>query len=147
MPQLNRKGIQTTPFLLLLSAVTLVLIAAVVLPAYGRWQEAANLGKAKMEAAKIRSTAESVRTLGDIGSVQQIRIDLPDKYAIGFTNNSIILANANATIEEYRLSAQLRYWGSAQLTGPGKYVLSVVHWTRDDETNKGKEYLLGALDT
>jgi hypothetical protein len=145
MRQLNRKGIQTTPFLLLLSAVTLVLIAAVVLPAYGRWQETANMGKAKMEAAKIRSAAESARTLGDVGSVQQIRIDVPDKYAIGFTNDSIILKNINKTIGKYPAGA-IRYRGSYNLSGPGDYTLSVVHWTRGDETNKGKEFLLEALD-
>lgn len=144
MPRLNRKGIQTTPFLLLLSAVTLVLIAAVAFPAYDRWQSSADLGKAKLEAGKIRSTAEAVRTLGDAGSVQQIRIRLPEKYAIGFTKDSLVLKNTNQTIE-YPIGA-IRYRGSSNITGPGDYTLTVVHWTRDDETNEGKEFLLEAFD-
>ena len=144
MPQLNRKGIQTTPFLLILSAATLVLMAGIAFPAYDKWQTSADLGKAKLEAGKILSAAEGARTLGDVGSVQQIKIGIPDKYSIGFTNDSIILTSTNKTIE-YSAGA-IRYRGTSNLSGPGEYTLTVVHWTRDDETNKGKEFLLEALD-
>lgn len=136
---------QTMPFLILLSAVALVLTAAVALPAYERWQSSANQGTAKLEAQKIMSAAEAVRTLGDVGSVQQIKIMLPDNYLIGFSNDSIILKNMNSTTGKYPTGA-IRYRGSYNLSGPGEYILTVVHWTRGDETNKGKEYLLEALD-
>lgn len=143
---MNGRGIESTPFYLILSAIILLLTALTVLPSYNSWQESMNLGKTAAEAGGILYAIKSVHSLGDIGSTQQIRLNLPAGYEIEFRDTDIAIKRENRTIKEYPADAKLRYRGSKPLSGPGTYYITIVHWTANDSTNKGKEYLLEVLD-
>ncbi len=140
--KLNKKGIESAPLYLLLSSITLLLTALIMFPAYAGWQDSMDTGRSKAETKKILSAIESVHSLGDIGSTQHVFIELPDGYSLLFKNKSITLQSGNKTLKEYPLNTDLRYRGNTPITGPGKYTLSVVYWTRDDSTNQGKEFIL-----
>lgn len=144
--RLKEKGIESFPFYLILSSIVLLLTALVVFPAYGRWQDSMDQGKAKVEATKILSAIQSVHSLGDIGSVQQISISIPEDYTIAFRNESVQVWKKNTSVNDYPVDVDLRYWGSMNLTGEGKYLLTVVYWTREDSSNEGKEFMLEVLD-
>lgn|GEM_PF-1441709 len=142
---LNRKGIESTPFYLILSGIVLLLTASVVFPAYNQWQDTMNLGKTATEAKEILSAIESVHSLGDIGSVQQTELNLPAGYEIEARDTSIAIKKGNKTLKEYPIDLKLVYRGNKSISGPGKYDITVVYWTENDSTNEGKEFLLEVL--
>ncbi len=139
---LKRKGIESTPFYLILSSIILLLTVLVVSPAYNQWQESMNLGKIATETKEILSAIESVHSLGDIGSVQQIGLNLPAGYGIGFESNSVAIKKGNKTLKDYPVDVELIYRGNKSISGPGRYDITVVYWIRNDSTNEGKEFLL-----
>ncbi|MBN2014923.1 MAG: hypothetical protein JW778_07065 [Candidatus Altiarchaeota archaeon] len=144
--RLTGKGIESFPFYLILSSIVLLLTALIVYPAYNRWQDSMDLGRAKAETAKILTAINSVHSMGDIGSVQQVPLTIPESYSIAFNNESVRVLKHNSSTEEYPLDVSLRYRGTVNLTGEGRYLLTLVYWTREDPSNEGKEFLLEVLD-
>ncbi|OYT42376.1 MAG: hypothetical protein B6U86_00355 [Candidatus Altiarchaeales archaeon ex4484_43] len=145
-PNLNRKGIESTPFYLILSGIVLLLMASVVFPSYSQWQDTMNLGKTAAEAKEILSSIESVHSLGDVGSIQQTELNLPTGYEIEVRNTGIVIKKGNETLKKYPVDVELIYRGNRSISGPGRYRITVVYWVRNDSTNEGKEFLIEVLD-
>lgn len=141
----SKKGIETFPFFLILSAIILFLTALLIFPIFSEWQSITEREKAISEAKKIISAINSVYTLGDVGSTEQVFLNLPSKYTIDVKNDSLVLKRDNTTVENYPVNVELIYRGNKTLDGPGKYNLTIVYWIRNDSTNVDKEYLIEVL--
>jgi hypothetical protein len=144
-PNLNGKGLESTPFYLTLSAIILLLTALIISPAYSRWQDSIDLGKTAAETREILSAIETIHSLGDVGSVQQIELSLPRRYGIEFRYHKVAVIKGNETLKEYPVDSKLRYRGINPVSGPGGYHITVVYWMENDSTNEDKEFLLEVL--
>ncbi|MEM4347625.1 MAG: hypothetical protein QW802_03460 [Candidatus Altiarchaeota archaeon] len=141
----NKRGIETSPFFLLLAGIILFLTALLIFPIFREWQAITEREKAISETKKIITAINSVYTLGDIGSTEQIFLNLPPGYNIEVKNSSILLKREINLVKEYSLDVELIYRGNKSLDGPGKYNLTIVYWIRNDSTNLEKEYLIEVL--
>jgi hypothetical protein len=104
-----------------------------------------NKERAISETKKVIRAINSVHTLGDIGSTEQISLNLPSEYRIDVGNFTIVLKKDGHILKDYSLDVELIYRGNKSLEGPGRYNLTIVHWIRNDSTNVGKEYLIEVL--
>ncbi|OYT26265.1 MAG: hypothetical protein B6U97_04175 [Candidatus Altiarchaeales archaeon ex4484_96] len=135
---------ETTVFYITLSAVILLLSTALVLPAYGDWMKLMDGKKAIQETKKVVSAVESISSLGDVGSTQQLKLNMPPGYSIQVNNHSINLMKKDKIINKNSLThLELIYHGSQYPAG--KINLSVTHWIRDENFSEKKEYLIEVI--
>ncbi len=135
---------ETTPFYITLSAIILFLTASLVLPAYGKWIKLMEEKKAVEETVKVVNSVDTVSSLGDVGSTQHLRLNIPRGYRINVGNHSINLSREGKIIGGHRIKdMELRYHGSRQLEG--NINLTVTHWLRGENFTEEKEYLIEVI--
>ena len=142
----DRRGIETAPFQMLLSAIILLLTVSIVLPGYCSWKDSIAFAKARSETSKLAFSVGVVYSLGDVGSVEQTSLSLPAGYSITAANKTLALIRDNRICWEKELPAGVRYRGNSSLKGPGNYVVSVALWEVDDNSNLGKDFFLEVLE-
>jgi hypothetical protein len=138
----SKKGIETSPLFLIFSAVILVLTAAIVFPAMMEWERVMDKGKAIKETVKLRNAINEIHLMGDLGSVEQVHLNLPQPYEIEVKTGSVVLRNSgnNEVITEFDLDVTaetddkisdnahitLACWGSENRpASSGKYTIWV----------------------
>ncbi|OYT53279.1 MAG: hypothetical protein B6U72_06370 [Candidatus Altiarchaeales archaeon ex4484_2] len=135
---------ETTPFYITLSAIILFLTAALVLPAYGDWAKVMDEKKAVEETERIVNAIESVSSLGDVGSTQHLKLNIPGGYKIDVRNHSINLSEEGREVVDHDIKhLELRYHGSRQLEG--NINLTVTHWLRGENFTEEKEYFIEVI--
>ncbi len=139
---------ETTPFYITLSAIILFLTAALVLPAYGDWAKVMDEKRAVEETERIARAIESVSSLGDVGSITQLHLHIPDGYMVDVENHSINLTSGDRMVEGYSLNPlELRYHGEQKLGGSTPIELTIAYRNRDMEFNltEEKEYFIEVI--
>ncbi len=137
---------ENAPFYITLSAIILFLTAAQVIPAYGNWKEEIEKNKAVEETKRVVRAVQSVSTLGDVGSTEQLKIYIPDSYVIGVGNHSINLSKRGQLVKKYPLnSLELKYHGEYMLEGPAIINLTVTHWINGVNFTGKKDYLIEVI--
>ncbi len=149
MPRSSRlgssKGMESSPFYLILASIILFLTALVVFPAFNKWQGTMDEGRAVSETEKVVDAVEGVYRLGDVGSTKQVRVVLPSGYLIDVGNSSLSLERGGRTVRSYFFPARLVYRGGGELRGPGRFNVTVIHWIVNESHHENKSFLIEVL--
>jgi hypothetical protein len=78
----SRKGMESAPFFLVVSAIIIVMTLSILFPAISNWMIKMNDAAAMRETQKLRDAINEISAMGDIGSVQKLIINLPPGYFI-----------------------------------------------------------------
>lgn len=135
----SRKGVETAPLFMVLSAVILVMTVAIVVPAMAEWGKVMDRGKAVKETVKLQESIEEIHTMGDVGSVERVFLALPSGYSIVVRENSLVLKIRNNEVVELPVDAKLEC-GGAELDG--KKTVTVAFWKDSSPTAPIGDYLL-----
>ncbi len=141
----DKRGIETQIWVIVLSMILLLLIVAIIFPAYEQWQDTMDQGRAISETRDIVYAIENVYYMGDIGTTESVHVTLPGEYRIAVELESLVLKKDETEIREYPLNVTLVYRGTKNITGPGNYDLIIIRWIANDTTNAGKDYLIEVI--
>jgi hypothetical protein len=78
----SKKGVEAAPFFLIVSAVIMIFTLATVYPAISNWMTKMNDAAAMRETQKLRDAINEISSMGDVGSVEKIFVNLPPGYFI-----------------------------------------------------------------
>ena len=85
----SRKGVESAPFFLIVSAIIMILTITIVFPAISDWMENMNKAAAMRETQKLRDAINEISSMGDVGSVEKIIMNLPPGYNIAVKGNEL----------------------------------------------------------
>ena len=78
----SRKGVESAPFFLIVSAVIIVFTLSIVFPGLQHWTMKINDGRALKETQKLKNAIDEIHAMGDVGTIEKIDMDLPPGYYI-----------------------------------------------------------------
>jgi hypothetical protein len=78
----SRKGMQSAPFFLIVSSIVMLFTMGILFPSFQNWLIQINDTMAIKEAMKLRSSLNEIHTMGDIGSVEKVDMNVPSGYCI-----------------------------------------------------------------
>jgi len=78
----SKKGVESAPFFLIVSAVIMIFTIATFYPPLSNWMMKMNDAAAIRETAKLRDAINEISSMGDVGSVEKIFVNLPAGYFI-----------------------------------------------------------------
>lgn len=132
----SRRGIETAPFFLTFSALVLIMTAALVFPAMGKWIRTMEKESAIRETMKLEKGIRNVLEMGDVGTIDQVGVNLPAGYEIGVDNDGdwLILKRNDETERIFPLeNADLDYSGE-KISGYSK--ITIAYWDEELENRK-----------
>jgi len=84
MPSIHssRKGVESAPFFLIVSALIMIFTIVMLFPPLSDWSTKMNDAAAMRETIKLRDALNEISSMGDVGTVEKILMHLPDGYFI-----------------------------------------------------------------
>ncbi|MFZ2456246.1 MAG: hypothetical protein WAX07_07205 [Candidatus Altiarchaeia archaeon] len=77
-----KKGVTSAPFFLIVSSIVMLFTMGILFPSFQNWLIQINDNMAIKEAVKLRNSLDEIHTMGDIGSVERVDMNLPPGYCI-----------------------------------------------------------------
>jgi len=84
-----QKGVESAPFFLIISSVIMILTIGILFPGLTGWTTKMNDAAAVRETEKLRNAIDGISSMGDIGSVEKLAINLPPGYFIKVEENRL----------------------------------------------------------
>ena len=146
-----RKGIETTPFLLIFSAIVMVVTLSIVMPALLRWWNLLEKQRAVHETERLVEGIHNAHLIGDLGTIEKIELNLPQGYYINVLGdeNQIQLREGDEIIRIYALEEDIEYIdyeGDVFRGNPigGYSVITVHYWNVDltEDEKRDKKYII-----
>ena len=107
----STKGVESAPFFLIVSSLIMIFTISVFFPSLINWTTKMNDAAAMRETEKLRDAINEISSMGDLGSVEKLTINLPPGYLIKVEENQLItkrMANQDTgAIREDLLTLQL----------------------------------------
>jgi hypothetical protein len=86
----SRKGVESAPFFLIVSALIMIFTIATIFPAISNWMIKMNDAAAMRETQKLRDAVNEISSMGDVGSIEKIVLNLPPGYFIRISGTELL---------------------------------------------------------
>lgn len=106
-PLSSRKGIEGAPFFLAISALIMVFTLFLVMPRLQDWMTAMNDATAMRETEKLRNALNEIHSMGDVGTIEKLAINLPPGYHIDLSDPKKLRAYRKAMYDSGLASKDL----------------------------------------
>ena len=93
----SRKGIEGAPFFLAVSSLIMVFTLFMVMPHLQDWMMAMNDATTMRETEKLRNALNEIHSMGDVGTIEKLVINLPPGYHIDLSDPSKLQAYRQAS--------------------------------------------------
>jgi hypothetical protein len=130
---------ETAPFFLTFSALVLIMTAALVFPAMGKWISTMERERAVKETLNLEKGISNVLEMGDAGTIDQMEVNLPRGYEIDVNDEGdfLMLMRNGENIRAFPVeNADLTYYGD-KISGYSR--ITIANW---DEEIEGREYVI-----
>ena len=91
----SRKGVESAPFFLIVSALIMIFTLVMFFPPLSDWSTKMNDAAAMRETQKLRDALNEISSMGDVGSIEKINMNLPDGYFIEVRETELYMFRKN----------------------------------------------------
>jgi hypothetical protein len=95
----SNKGVESAPFFLIVSALIMIFTISIFFPPLSDWTTKMEDAAAMRETQKLRDAINEIASMGDLGSIEKIAVNLPSGYYIEVKENELS-AYRNSLSEE-----------------------------------------------
>lgn len=88
IPRTN-KGVESAPFILIISALIMIFTISILFPPLSDWTTKMEDAAAMRETQKLRDAINEIASMGDLGSIEKIAVNLPSGYYIEVKENEL----------------------------------------------------------
>ena len=91
----SKKGVESAPFFLIVSALIMIFTLVMFFPPLSDWSTKMNDAAAMRETQKLRDALNEISSMGDVGSIEKINMNLPDGYFIEVRETELYMFRKN----------------------------------------------------
>jgi hypothetical protein len=123
----SRRGVDTAPLFIVFAIVVLGITATLAFDMMGRWEEYDSSTRTINEAKRLSQTCEEIKFAGDLGTIQEVKVDIPQKCSITIKSTSLVASCSLGKGKGSIVTTKATMTGSPETIPSGSKTVKIIY--------------------